>query len=184
MTEFALIAPVLFALVFGVFDLGRGMSANVTVTNSSREGARFLATHATAWTTPTGGLSLTQGRFDQACYGTTSAPTAPSMSTAQGVAWRQLQNASLDLSAVSMVVRFYSSTNDPGNGGTANATFTCSSSTGSMTEVDSPSGTTYTPQSGDWVQFEVQYHYSPVTPLISNIIHTVSLDQTTTMVLE
>jgi Flp pilus assembly protein TadG len=178
LTEFALVAPLLFALVFGVYDFGRGMSANVTVTNSAREGARYLATHATAWQAPGGGLVATQGRFNTACQGTGTTPTAPIADSAQGTAWRQLQDASLTLSAVSMTVKFYVSTNDPATSVSPNDTLTCSN--GLMSESNS----SYTPQSGDWVSFEVQYHYSPVTPVISNIVSSVLLDQVTTMVLE
>jgi Flp pilus assembly protein TadG len=178
LTEFALVAPILFALVFGVYDFGRGMSANVTVTNSAREGARYLATHATSWQTPGGGLPASQGRFDTACQGAGANPSAPLADSAQGVSWRQLQNASLTLSAVTMTVRFYASSNDPNNGGAADDTLTCSS--GAMSE----SNPAYTPQSGDWVRFEVRYQYAPVTPLISSIVSTVTLDQITTMVLE
>ena len=179
LTEFALVAPLLFALIFGVFDLGRGMSANVTVTNSAREGARYLVTHATSWTQPATALPPSQGRFDQACPGTGTPPSAPPADSAQGVAWRQLEDASLDLTAVTMTVRFYASNNDPHvNPSQPTDTFTCSG--GLMTESKS----NYLPESGDWVQFEVQYHYAPVTPLISSLLPTVQLDQTTTMVLE
>jgi Flp pilus assembly protein TadG len=179
LTEFALVAPLLFALIFGVFDLGRGMSANVTVTNSAREGARYLVTHATSWSQPGTALAASQGRFDQACPGTGSSPAAPPADSAQGVAWRQLEDASLDLSAVTMTVRFYASNDDPHvNPAQPSDTFTCSGG------VMSESKTSYQPESGDWVQFEVQYHYAPVTPGISSLLATVRLDQTTTMVLE
>lgn len=181
MTEFALVAPILFALVFGIFDFGRGMSANVTVTNSSREGARYLATHATSWQSPgRTGTSPGEGRFDNSCYGagTGNNVPAPNADSPQGKAWAQLQGASLTLSNVTMIVRFYASNNDPTNGGLADDTFTCSSG------VISESNSSYTPQSGDWVQFEVQYHYAPVTPIISTLWHSISMDQTTTMVLE
>ncbi len=178
LTEFALVAPLLFALVFGVYDFGRGMSANVTVTNSAREGARYLVTHASSWTAPGGGLPASQGRFDTACQGAGANPSAPVSDSAQGVAWRQLQNANLTLSAVSMTVRFYASSNDPASNGVADDTLTCSNG------VISESNSHYTPESGDWVQFEVRYHYAPVTPIISNLISSVSLDQVTTMVLE
>jgi Flp pilus assembly protein TadG len=173
MAEFALVAPLLFALVFGIFDFGRGMSANVTVTNSAREGARYIVPRATSWTT-----GATPGRLYTDCYGTGSSPAAPSSSSGQGQAWRQLQAANLDLTKVVMIVRFYASSNDPSGGGAANDTFTCAN--GSVSESNS----SYTPQTGDWVQFEVKYSYAPVTPIISNIISTVSMDQTTTMVLE
>lgn len=179
LTEFALVAPLLFALVFGVFDLGRGMSANVTVTNSAREGARYLVTHATSWTQPGTALPSSQGRFDQACPGTGTSPAAPPADSAQGVAWRQLEDATLDLTAVTMTVRFYASDDDPHlNPASPTDTFTCSNG------VMSESKSSYLPESGDWVQFEVQYHYRPVTPLISSLLSSVQLDQTTTMVLE
>lgn len=176
LTEFALVAPLLFALVFGIYDFGRGMSANVTVTNSAREGARYLAARAAAWQ---GSAPSGQGRFDTACP--TGAPrytTAPASGTAQGAAWRQLQNANLDLTKVTMIVRFYSSSNDPASGASASDTLTCS--TGSVVETTS----SYTPQAGDWVQFEVIYKYTPATPAVSSILSTITLDQTTTMVLE
>jgi Flp pilus assembly protein TadG len=176
--EFALVAPMLFALVFGIFDFGRGMSANVTVTNSSREGARYLVTHATSWVAPGAGLTAAQGRFNQSCPSAATPPAAPGADSAQGVAWRQLANANLDLGKVVLLVRFYASTNDPAQGGVANDTFTCSA--GNMSESNGG----YTPQSGDWVQFEVQYAYAPVTPLISSLVPKVQLDQITTMVLE
>jgi Flp pilus assembly protein TadG len=177
MTEFAIVAPMLLALAFGIYDFGRGMSANVTVTNSSREGARYLVSHATAWSSA-GALPASQGRFNTACPGAGASPSAPIADSAQGTAWRQLQTANLDLTAVTMTVRFYVSTNDPINNGTANDTITCSSG------VLSESNGGYTPQSGDWVQFEIKYSYAPVTPIISSIVKTVSMDQTTTMVLE
>jgi len=178
LVEFALVAPLLLVLVFGVYDFGRGMSANVTVTNSSREGARYLVTHTTSWQTPALALPAGQGRFDTACQGIGSTPAAPLADSAQGTAWRQLQNANLTLSAVTMTVRYWASNNDPANNGVANDTFTCSD--GVMNESNSG----YTPESGDWVQFEVVYHYSPVTPLVGSLISNVQLDQVTTMVLE
>jgi Flp pilus assembly protein TadG len=177
MMEFAIVAPMLFALVFGIYDFGRGMSANVTVTNSAREGARTVATHATAMTaTQTSPL----GRFDTACpTGAPSYTTAPASGTAQGNAWRQMVNASLDMTRATMTVRFYKSSNDPAaSGATADDTITCSS--GSLSE----SSSSYTPQSGDWVQFEIRYQYAPVTPIISSIVPTVTVDQVTTMVIE
>ena len=43
LVEFALIVPVLLALVFGVIEYGRGYNAKVEITGSVREGARALA---------------------------------------------------------------------------------------------------------------------------------------------
>jgi Flp pilus assembly protein TadG len=45
--EFALLLPVLFLILFGVLDLGRLFFANVTITNASREAARFAVGNPT-----------------------------------------------------------------------------------------------------------------------------------------
>ena len=185
--EFALIAPALISLAFGIFDFGRGMSANVTVTNASREGARWLATQAAQLSSP----------YGSACPSSGTTPSAPATS-GQSKAWSQMQNANLDLNATSvtmLTVYFYKSTNDPANDSSsghtaADLTVSCPISggqfTGSTSSVTgSNSGdSTYVPQTGDWVQFRVQYKYNTVTPLIHQLVPTVTIDQTTTMVLE
>src|SRR5437660_11990682 len=92
--EFALVGPVLLVLAFGIFDLGRAESANVTVTNSAREGARRLVAQMTQQPATT----------ILGCPGGTAAnPTAPAVATAEGAAWRQMSNASLDLGKVTLL---------------------------------------------------------------------------------
>jgi Flp pilus assembly protein TadG len=41
--EFALLLPILLLLVFGVVDFGRAISAQITLTQAAREGARLAA---------------------------------------------------------------------------------------------------------------------------------------------
>ena len=41
--EFALLLPILLLLVFGVVDVGRAISAQITLTQAAREGARLAA---------------------------------------------------------------------------------------------------------------------------------------------
>ncbi len=181
LVEFALVAPLLIGLAFGIFDFGRGMSANITVTNSSREGARYLSTQASTLTTP----------FGTSCP---TGTTAPSGTSAQSKAWNQMLGASLDMTKVSLLtVSFYKSSNDPSSDTAHTAydkTVACTVSGGAFTGAStvtagSNSGDgTYTPQTGDWVQFRVQYSYSTATPIIHQLVPTVTVDQTTTMVLE
>jgi len=45
LVEFALILMVLILVVFGVLDLGRVFHSLITITNASREGARYLTRH-------------------------------------------------------------------------------------------------------------------------------------------
>jgi Flp pilus assembly protein TadG len=174
--EFALVAPVLISLVFGVFDFGRAMSANVTVTNSSREGARYLIATAVS-------SGLSSYNSCQSSSGT----TAPSSASGEGAAWRQLRAASLDITQLSMGVYFYKAGNDPASDASANHTaadisVTCPmGSTGTPTIVNAAS---YTPASGAWVLFTTSYLYHPTTPLIGRLIGTVTVTQTTTMVIE
>jgi len=183
--EFALVAPILFALVFGIFDFGRCMSANVTVTNSAREGARWAATHTTSWQTPVGGIPAGELRYYFQCPTATSPPGAPDQRGAPGQAWRQLQAANLDLTQVSYVVSYYMSTNDPAVAGSKpDYKQSCVNGVATETGHDGTSSVNYTAGSGDWVKVEVVYNYAPVTPFISALIHTVTIDQTSTMVLE
>lgn len=50
MVEFSLVAPVLFLFLFGVIDFGRYYTANSSVLEASRAGARYAAVHPTSWT--------------------------------------------------------------------------------------------------------------------------------------
>lgn len=176
--EFALVAPVLVVLAFGIFDLGRAESANVTVTNSAREGARRLVVDLTQQ--PAASVLGCPG-------GTAAAPTAPAASTAQGAAWRQMANASVDLTHLGLLdVRVYSTAlgHDPTTTATPDYEFRCAGPPGTAFTASTPEGIAYTPVSGDWVQFEVDYTYAPATPIVSSLLRTVSVNQTATMVLE
>jgi Flp pilus assembly protein TadG len=62
--EFALVAIVLFVMVFAIFDFGTFFAGKVTATNAARTAARYAATHPTAWTNAASPPSNTiQGRL-------------------------------------------------------------------------------------------------------------------------
>jgi TadE-like protein len=196
MAEFMLVAPVLFLLVFGIIDFGRGMSANVTVTNSAREGARYLATSVTlnepnTWpTTPCSSTAVCT--LNMSCpQGSSTAPAAPpdynpptnTIGSGQAKAWRQMVNDGFDMSStnVVMTVKFFKKDNDPVAAGAApDLVVTCSG----FGVAPSYSTSTYLPQTGDWVVFDVVYRYHPSTPLISSIFPQITMEQSATMVLE
>jgi Flp pilus assembly protein TadG len=48
LVEFALVMPVLILLLVGILDTGRAINAYVTISNASREGARYAAFNPTA----------------------------------------------------------------------------------------------------------------------------------------
>ena len=54
MTEFAIIAPVILLLTFGIIDFGRGLYFYITLQQAANEGAR-VAVRASDFTDPNGG---------------------------------------------------------------------------------------------------------------------------------
>jgi Flp pilus assembly protein TadG len=48
LVEFALVVPVLLLLLAGILDTGRAVNAYVTISNASREGARYASLNPTA----------------------------------------------------------------------------------------------------------------------------------------
>jgi Flp pilus assembly protein TadG len=48
MVEFALVIPVLLIILMGILDTGRAVNAYVTISNASREGARYVSLNPTA----------------------------------------------------------------------------------------------------------------------------------------
>lgn len=53
LVEFALILPVLVILLLGIIDFGMGLRSYISLTNATREGARFAAVGNTAGIYPT-----------------------------------------------------------------------------------------------------------------------------------
>lgn len=52
MTEFALVLPVFLLIVVVAIDFGRAFFGYITLTNATRIGANYAASHPTAWGTP------------------------------------------------------------------------------------------------------------------------------------
>lgn len=48
LVEFAIVVPILLLLLVGILDTGRAVNAYVTISNASREGARYAALNPTA----------------------------------------------------------------------------------------------------------------------------------------
>ena len=53
LVEFALVLPVLMIMVFGIIDFGMGLRSYISLTNATREGARFAAVGNPAGAYPT-----------------------------------------------------------------------------------------------------------------------------------
>jgi Flp pilus assembly protein TadG len=62
--EFALVAVILFVMLFAIFDFGVFFAGRITATNAARSAARYAATHPTAWSNANSPASNTiQGRL-------------------------------------------------------------------------------------------------------------------------
>ena len=61
LVETAMVAPLFFAILFGIIDIGRVIWANDVVSNAAREGARFASVNA-----GTPGLSIDWTEADRA----------------------------------------------------------------------------------------------------------------------
>lgn len=58
--EFALIAPILFLIIFGLIDFARGWSAHQTIADAAREGTRMLVVDDPAIGTAESGAAIKQ----------------------------------------------------------------------------------------------------------------------------
>ena len=101
--EFALILPILMFIVFGIVDFGLGIRSYISLTNATREGARFAAVGNPAGTYPSN------------CNGSTS-------TTVIGRACVAMEG--LDLSKVSSVTVSYPDGQASGNSVVVQANYT------------------------------------------------------------
>ena len=69
LVEFALILPVFIILVFGIIDFGMGLRAYITVTQATREGARYAAVGNPAGTFTSGGSGDCNGTMSTSTVG-------------------------------------------------------------------------------------------------------------------
>ena len=84
LVEFALILPVLLILVFGIIDFGMGLRSYISLTNATREGARFAAVGNPA------------GAYPANCDGTTGTTVVGRTCVALGgLSLTDLQNVSV-----------------------------------------------------------------------------------------
>jgi Flp pilus assembly protein TadG len=139
--EFALVAIVLFVMVFAIFDFGTFFAGKVTATNAARTAARYAATHPTAWTNAASPPSNTiQGRLVSAAV--------PA----------QVRNDDAHIT-ISYIV--------PGVGGGANCGHYSAASNSFVAAAGYTQATCVVP--GSLVQVQVHYIYTLATPALSAV---------------
>jgi Flp pilus assembly protein TadG len=183
LVEFALVLPIFLLLVFGLFDVGRFVYTDATLSQAAREGARLAATEA-PWVgvTATGnaGCVATPG----AIVGTNpGAHVCPLTAAALDADVRSAVNRMVaGLTQISIV---YLSCNDGTTSDPApTGAWTNASGGNDCTDWDATSGT-YIPigQQHDLVSVRIEYTYQPITPVIGQIIGSVVRTASATMVI-
>ena len=69
LAEFAMVLPIFLILVFGIIDFGMGLRAYITVSQASREGARYAAVGNPAGTFTSGGSGQCNGSTSTSAVG-------------------------------------------------------------------------------------------------------------------
>ncbi len=74
LVEFALVSPMLFLMMLGILEFGFMFQHDVAITNAARSGARWAATHPTAWSNASAAPSNSIEGQVQYAGGTSSIP--------------------------------------------------------------------------------------------------------------
>lgn len=153
LVEFAVVAPLLFLLLFGVIEFGRVVSAYTTVWTSAREGARYATTSAES------DFNSGVPRFRD-CDGIFDAIQAKAVTT------------SIDASEVSIVWISPSGTTIADCDGLSGVYPDPATKSSGMWAVDIPDGTV--------ISVKVESTFNAVVPIVGNFIDGLGLDSTQT----
>lgn len=157
LVEFALVLPIFLFMLFGLIDAGRLVYQNSVVSQAAREGARLASVEA-SWI----------GSTDPSC-GTSGGPVCPSNAAAFKTNVVAAVNRMVapfgTVPAANVFVRCDPEGNAP-TGAWAPATSTCTANT-----------------TGNLASVRVVLTFTPITPVLSGIVGTVTTAGSATMVI-
>lgn len=154
LVEFAVVAPLLFLLLFGVIEFARVVSAYTTVWTGAREGARYATTSGPS------DITANTPRFRD-CAGIEDAVQAKAITT------------SIATSDITILWVDPSSGNTIGDCDDADATYpNPGTKSGGSWVLDIPSGTI--------ISVEVEGTFNSVIPFVGSFLNGISLDSTQT----
>lgn len=154
LVEFALVFPIFILLLFAVIDGGRYVFANSTVSNAAREGARLASVEA-SWLTST----------DASC-GAAGGPVCPANN---GILMTDITTA-----ANRQMAPF---------GSVSNVYLDCVASGGTPPTGAWTGNTCAAPAAGGLISIRVTYTWSAITPVIGNILGTITTTGSSTVVI-
>lgn len=156
LVEFALILPFFLLLLFGLLDMGRAVYMNSTLSQAAREAARLAAVEA-SWV----------GSTDPSC-GAAGGPVCPADVAALG--------ADVLAAANRMMAPFGSIA--PGD-----LHLSCDGTTPPTGEWTSPPETCSDRAVSDLASVRVEMEFTPITPIIGQLIGSIRLTGSATMVI-
>lgn len=177
LVEFALVLPLILLVVVGVFDAGRAVYTNSTLSQAAREGARLGAVEA-------GSVGLDSGD-DPACVATPAGIT----SSNPGARVCPPSVASMKTDVVDAVNRMTVSLGD-----VSVVYFSCNAGTGAdplptgeWTEASGGNGCedlggSSLGASGEYISVRVVHTYQPLTPIFGTILGPITLSGSATMI--
>jgi len=163
MPEFALVAPILFLIIFGIFDFGKGIYDYVTLQTATNEAARVLVQGEPdlGGTPPYAPMTIAQV-LDAASKNTAGIKVIPAPSADCG----SPQYGPVPTTAL------LSNSADPTHYIPPNTGYIwVTNATNSTMPFGGGACTSTAPTGGNQsVQVTIVYHFSPITPLIGNVI--------------
>ena len=153
LVEFALALPILILLLVGIFDLGRAVYAFNTINNAAREGARLAIVDQNCNAIGQAGQQHAASLSVNWAYDGSLAPGAACYANAQEV---HIQFLEADFSG------------DDSVGTSQDFNDSC--------DAGQPVGPSTGTRVGCIVEVTVNYHYTPATPIIGNLIGTLTLE--------
>jgi hypothetical protein len=188
LAEFALVLPIFLLVVFGLIDVGRFVYTDATLSQAAREGARLAATEAPWVGVPSIASNPGCVTTPSAIAGTPGGHVCPPDTAALK---QDVQNAvNRMVAGLTRISIVYLSCN---GGATSDPLTTDPAPTGAWTEASGGNGCTdwdattgtYVPsgQQSDLVSVRIEYTYTPITPVIGQIIGSVVRTASATMVI-
>ena len=152
LVEFALVLPIFLLLLFGIVDAGRYVFLNSTLSNAAREGVRLGSVEA-SW----------RGSTNPSC-GAAGGPVCPANDVAL--------LADITVAANRQMAPF---------GTVSNVYLSCVLSTGTPPSGAWTSSSCGTAGAGSLMSVRVTYTWRAITPIISNVMGTITTSGSTTV---
>ena len=154
LVEFALVLPIFLFLLFAVIDGGRYVYLNSSLSNAAREGARLGSVEA-SW----------RGSTDPSC-GASGGPVCPANTA--------ILTSHIRAAADRQMAPF---------GSVNNVYLRCVAATGTPPTGSWTGATCASPEAGGWISVRVTYTWRAITPVIADVMGSISTSGSATVII-